>query len=166
MRFKTIEDATRAWVGEFNTLPYSLIERAYKDSIDDLHELTVPTIGDRVWSDEHCQYAEVIDYYVETETYELLLDNGKVVTEIDRHDIYIEHDSWLPAWGWLWYPSVSLDEDWIRDNIFTVSSLGFRIFETDEIGIFIGIDGAGYDFYSEHWIPLYKARGLQWHEID
>lgn len=28
----------------------------------------------------------------------------------------------------------------------------------------IGIDGAGYDFYEAHWIPLYEARGLHWHE--
>ena len=28
------------------------------------------------------------------------------------------------------------------------------------------IDGAGYDFYESHWIPLYKARGLQWHETE
>ena len=31
-------------------------------------------------------------------------------------------------------------------------------------GYFFGIDGAGYSFYEEHWIPLYKARGLQWHK--
>ena len=24
----------------------------------------------------------------------------------------------------------------------------------------------GYDFYENHWIPLYKARGLQWHETE
>ena len=33
-------------------------------------------------------------------------------------------------------------------------------------GYFFGIDGAGYSFYEEHWIPLYKARGLQWHKTE
>ena len=26
------------------------------------------------------------------------------------------------------------------------------------------MDGCGYDFYLEHWVPLYKARGLKWHD--
>lgn len=26
--------------------------------------------------------------------------------------------------------------------------------------------GAGYSFYTEHWIPLYKARGLKWHDKE
>ena len=38
------------------------------------------------------------------------------------------------------------------------------MYESGEFGYFFGIDGAGYDFYECHWIPLYKARGLQWHD--
>lgn len=29
-----------------------------------------------------------------------------------------------------------------------------------------GIDGAGYNFYEAHWLPLYNARGLQWHDTE
>ena len=46
-----------------------------------------------------------------------------------------------------------------------MANCGFRIYEIDE-GIIFGIDGAGYSFYDEDWIPLYKARGLQWHETE
>jgi hypothetical protein len=28
----------------------------------------------------------------------------------------------------------------------------------------LGINGAGYDFYEHHWIPLYTALGYAWHE--
>ena len=45
-----------------------------------------------------------------------------------------------------------------------MSDCGFRVYQHEEWGFFFGIDGAGYDFYSEHWIPLYKRRGLQWHD--
>ena len=45
-----------------------------------------------------------------------------------------------------------------------MSECGFRIFESEEFGYFFGIDGAGYDFYEQHWLPLYKARGLKWHD--
>ena len=52
------------------------------------------------------------------------------------------------------------------DGIQVMSECGFRIYESDEWGYFFGIDGAGYDFYSEHWIPLYRKRGLQWHDPE
>lgn len=45
-----------------------------------------------------------------------------------------------------------------------MSDCGFRVYQHEEWGFFFGIDGAGYDFYSEHWIPLYKRRGLRWHD--
>ena len=57
------------------------------------------------------------------------------------------------------------DVEWILSHKKKVSELGFRIFEIEE-GFLLGIDGAGYDFYEAHWIPLYKARGLQWHEEE
>ena len=44
-----------------------------------------------------------------------------------------------------------------------MSKCGFRIYKSYEFGCFFGIDGMGYDFYDEHWLPLYEARGLQWH---
>ena len=43
---------------------------------------------------------------------------------------------------------------------------GFRIYESEEFGYFFGIDGAGYNFYDSHWIPLYDARGLKWHREE
>lgn len=47
-----------------------------------------------------------------------------------------------------------------------MADCGFRIYEQEDLGYVFGIDGAGYDFYSEHWIPLYKARGLHWHKEE
>lgn len=67
-------------------------------------------------------------------------------------------------WGTLWTFGSSLDEEWARDNIDIMQKCGFRVYEQEDLGILFGIDGAGYDFYEHHWIPLYKLRGLQWHE--
>lgn len=71
----------------------------------------------------------------------------------------------FPMWGWMWQFSDSLDDYWLKEEggIATMSELGFRIYESEEFGYFFGIDGAGYDFYEVHWIPLYRARGLLWH---
>lgn len=30
----------------------------------------------------------------------------------------------------------------------------------------LGINGAGYSFYGSHWIPLYKALGYAWHDVQ
>ena len=47
-----------------------------------------------------------------------------------------------------------------------LSECGFRVYESEEFGLFFGIDAAGFDFYEAYWIPLYRARGLQWHDPD
>jgi hypothetical protein len=70
------------------------------------------------------------------------------------------------AWGWMFHPDDTTDQRWIKENLQDVEDCGFLVYESDECGILLAIDGAGYDFYENHWIPLYKARGLKWHQIE
>lgn len=94
-----------------------------------------------------------IDYIVELE----------LTKTVDDDEVELECKSWLPMWGYLWSFNNKWNTDWTRDNADIVASCGFRIFEDQREGeIYIGIDGAGYDFLSAHWIPLYKAM----HNID
>ena len=76
-----------------------------------------------------------------------------------------EYDSFLPMWGTMWSFGDFLDNSWLEDerNLKAMADCGFRIYEQEDCGYIFGIDGAGYDFYEAHWIPLYKACGLQWH---
>ena len=83
------------------------------------------------------------------------------ITPFDEDDT---PDDVLPMWGWMWQMTDMTDREWIENNIDTLKDCGFRIYESEDFGYLIGIDGAGYDFYEEHWIPLYKARGLKWHD--
>lgn len=161
MTYNTIREATRAWVNGFNALPSSLIGKAYgkEREFEDFREIT-PT-----------------QYYCNECGYEGFEDDFQTVTGVGIIGEYIrcpecqtaegiqekEKYTILPIWGWLWTFDESLDEEWVEENLETVAKCGFRIYESDELGIVIGIDGAGYDFYSQHWIPLYKARGLKWH---
>lgn len=158
----TIKEATQKWVKEFNSIEQSLIKRAFKNDIDNWIELTKPCKGSYVWSDNLQGSYEVLRI---KEDEGIVILEGEEKTDID--DIYLEPNTWLPMWGWMWTCGESFDEDWIRDNLQIVSECGFRIFEDDKTGtIYLGIDGAGYDFYEAHWIPLYKARGLKWHDIE
>lgn len=43
-----------------------------------------------------------------------------------------------------------------------VGQTGLIGIEGPEGGIYLGINGAGYDFYESHWAPLYDAMGLKW----
>ena len=70
----------------------------------------------------------------------------------------------FPMWGTMWSFGESIDEWWLEENLETMKECGFRIYESEDFGYVFGIDGAGYDFYESHWIPLYEARGLRWHK--
>lgn len=65
----------------------------------------------------------------------------------------------LPIWGTMWSMGNSLDESWLnsKTGLNAISKCGFRIFEHKDFGYFFGIDGAGYDFYEEHWIPVVQG---------
>lgn len=75
-------------------------------------------------------------------------------------------DDVLPMWGTMWSFGDPCDDWWLENEngIEVMSRCGFRIYSHEEFGYFFGIDGAGYDFYADHWIPLYKKRGLEWHD--
>ena len=155
-------EACKEWVNGFNAIPQSLIERAFKHDIDNWIELTPITKGDVVWSNEYQETGEIFDIDRENETAVVNIKEEKITIDID--DLDVERDGWLPMWGWLWMFDNNLDEEWTRNHLTEVAECGFRIFEDGETGdIYIGIDGAGYDFYEQHWLPLYDVRGLQWH---
>ena len=69
-----------------------------------------------------------------------------------------------PMWSTYFMPNNSWDANWLKENKEAVAREGFTIICMDEELFALGIDGAGYDFYEEHWIPLYRLRGFQWHD--
>jgi hypothetical protein len=80
---------------------------------------------------------------------------------------YLEENplEYFPAmWGWMFRCNDWTDEQWIRTHITEVESCGFVIYDSDETGILLGVNGAGYDFYDSHWKSLYIARQLNWHD--
>lgn len=173
----TISDAAHRWVSEMNVYPQDMIRILMDVKPDDWHEITVPSVGDRVYvynlpeeksdgkpyeSTEH--YGE-IDECFDQDTYRIAMDDGESIL-VKQDDFEICFDDRLPAWGWMWSFGDSADDYWLEemDGIKMMSECGFRVYENDEWGYFFGLNGAGYDFYEAHWIPLYKKRGLQWHD--
>lgn len=166
----TIREATQDWVSSFNAFPYSMIETLMKHDIDSWHEVTKPRIGDRVYVFE---FPEGYDGNEHSGTIEKLVGDvflieldDETTIEIGSEDFEVERDTLLPMWGTLWQFGDSADDYWAEDldGIQSLSNCGFRVYEHEEWGYFFGIDGCGYSFFEEHWIPLYKARGLRWHD--
>lgn len=162
----TIREAAGEWVREMNAIPTGMIEKLMNIGDEDIHEVTEPAVGDRVYCyqplSEHCG---VIEDIYEDGRYHIQLDNDSW-TDAERDDFEVERDSGLPMWGTMWTFGDSCDDWWLeeKDGIKIMSECGFRVYESENFGFIFGIDGAGYDFYESHWIPLYKARGLRWHD--
>ena len=74
-------------------------------------------------------------------------------------------DDIFPAWSTMWTMDSKVDKDWCEseEGITALSECGFRVYESEDYGVVFGIDGAGYNFYEYHWLPLYEKRGLLWH---
>ena len=71
-------------------------------------------------------------------------------------------------WSTLFEAKDNTIKDWILENYEKIiKEAGFTIIDLSrenegeyETGVFLGVNGAGYDFYEAHWIPLYKIFGV------
>lgn len=164
----TIKDATERWVHEMDAIPTGMIEKMMEADIDDWREVTLPSVGDRVYANSY-GLGEVAEVTSTEDGVVLVVDLDvprSEQVEIPADEVEIERLELLPMWGTMWSFGDSADDWWFEkgNGIEIMSECGFRIYESDEFGYFFGVDGAGYNFYDAHWIPLYKARGLQWHD--
>ena len=161
----TLFEASQHWVYGFNAIPTAMLARLMENNPDEWTEVTLPVIGDTVYVyDEDTN--GTITAQVE-DGYEILLENGTEITSTVDDFTLVQNDI-LPCWGTMWSFGESVDEYWLGNGagLTALSECGFRVFYHEDFGYFFGIDGAGYDFYTEHWIPLYTARGLHWHNQE
>ncbi|MBQ4447475.1 MAG: hypothetical protein II897_04190 [Clostridia bacterium] len=160
----TIMEAAEEWVHEMNAFPYDMILKLMQADFDDWTEVTMPSRGDRVYV--YGKGSGEITDVLDDDYFGIVIDNEAETVRLHKDDFEVEYDSTLPMWGWMWSFGDSADDYWLEElgGIEIMSQCGFRVYESGEFGYFFGIDGAGYDFYESHWIPLYKARGLQWHD--
>ncbi len=171
MRFDTIREAAHQWVATFNAIPQSVVSKLMTVSnYNDIQEVTPITQGDRVIIldvEHNGKSGEVIHSSGEDhDTLLVRLDGSDECVSIDTMDAEVQRDDGLPMWGTMWAFGESLDNWWLeeRGGMEAMAECGFRIYRSEDYVYIFGIDGAGYDFYEDHWIPLYKARGLQWHK--
>ena len=165
-RYTTIKQATEQWVNGFNAIPQDLLMKAYGDDLGELYEVTPLKASDNVYIYPLNCAGEVVSVNYEDQTAIVAVDyNHDNTQEYSFDDICSEPESYLPMWSTMWTFGDQCDRNWLENGgLQLMAECGFRIYECDELGYVFGIDGCGYSFYNEHWIPLYEARGLKWHD--
>lgn len=168
----TVREAAEMWVREFNAIDQGMIDKLMGLEPDAWHEVTKPAAGRGVFvfrlpvgCESTERSGEIVDYDEDEDAYTVRLDDDTEI-RVDESEFEVSYDGSLPMWGTMWSFGDPCDNHWLEDmdGIRIMSECGFRVYESDEYGFFFGIDGAGYSFYEEHWIPLYRARGLEWHD--
>lgn len=166
-----IREATYLWVNkDTSRVPLSVVEKLceYSD-YNDFIEVTPPSINDRVYLFDNGDYGKITGYATNDNgngVYTVILDSNEKIKITDSNDFEVFHGSHFPMWGTMWTFNDSCDADWLENNMQLMANCGFRIYESEDYRYVFGIDETGYDFYESHWIPLYKARGLKWHNEE
>lgn len=160
----TIREACELWVSrDMNAIPQSVLVKLQQLDPDDIEEITPITKADRVYVCSAGEMGEVIAIDEDAEEYTVQLDNGETITT-EGFDLEREDYDRFPMWGSMWSFSCSFDEDWALSHLEEMAACGFRLYESEDYGLVFDIDAAGFDFYEAFWVPLYKARGLHWHD--
>jgi len=159
-------EATQKWVGEFNSIPASVIEKLIKQNEDDFYNITPHFDGEDVTVYKNGSIVEgTIVKDLGRGSYLVKLDDEEEPGEFDSGDLNTDKDQ-FPMWGTLWSFGSWLDTEWVKthEGLEALAKCGFMVFESEDYEYVFGINGAGYDFYTSHWIPLYLARGIKWHK--
>lgn len=163
----TIEEATREWLNcSFDAIDTCILRKLYNYDPDDWHEVTEPSVGESVYVYSESETGEIVSYDEEN-GFEIELYASKKTIFAAKDDFEREDDTFWPMWNTMWTFRDGADIWWMENGgIEALSRCGFRVYESEAFGFYFGIDGAGYSFIHEHFVPLYKARGLQWHDED
>ena len=167
----TIREATEEWVNrDMNEIDSEMIQTLMEYEPEDWSNVTPPQVGDSVYVFHIAASGDgtIVDVVVtddDDKIYEIELGDRRII-RVHSDEFEVIRDCELPMWGTLWSFRDICDTDWLKDNLDTMTECGFTVIHSDKFGYFFGIDGAGYNFYDSHWIPLYKARGLHWHDED
>ena len=114
---------------------------------------------------ENTLTVEVTDEDIQNEGYEV---EDMDENQIDDARSEIENQQREVMWGTLFEAKDNTIKDWILDDYEKIiTEAGFTIIDLSrenegeyETGVFLGVNGMGYDFYDQHWIPLYKIFGV------
>ena len=171
--------STKDWIEQFNNIPQQILSDLIESGAKDYYEVYTPLyhVTCKMLNDcGNCKHADDITPTQYTELYEddeqMYIDCGesyqphyldKVLAQCEMGEEQTHEDE-IPMWGTLVQPPY-MDQDWFKSNAQEIyEKVGLLVYENEYYTIMIGANSAGHDFYQSYWVPLYKLRGLKWHE--
>ena len=153
--------ACEQWVAESNAFSLWMVEKLAGEGLEGISKLTPIVEDDYVtyFKDWGTYTVKSVDR--EEGTLVLISDDEEEVVA-DLNEVEKVDDDYFPMWNTLWeFPNID------EDDAELVAKCGFEMYELTEDGtILIGINGCGYSFYEAHWLPLYDAKGMCWHDTE
>lgn len=157
------EHCMRRFNSEFNSIPLDVVEKYYDHELHDYIEQPSIFIMRKEWWNSvvaekqkeieeqyNLDYGmlypddrpyESFEHYLEEEYYNEIMDY-----------FYNEH---YPMWGTVFEAKDSYVNDVVKENIDSLYEIGIVvIYEKGNLNCMLFINGAGYDFYEAHWIPM------------
>ena len=149
-----LKSMVEKWVNEFNFIQLHVIETMAQDQGIELFELI----------EQSTDYMEYIRNYNLEEEYEQYLIDEEMEDSEEMQQSFCEDqvgfDSWeneqqcqnYPAWNTLFEFKYEPTEEILN----AARSAGFGIIQgLDYFNCLLFVTGAGYSFYSHHWIPMF-----------
>ena len=172
LTFNTAQEQAQYYFNrEFNAVDLDTLQRAQPHG-EPLYVVkpSISIIIDEWFNNGYANEGELLKEYA--------LENDVDLNEIDLDDFYThieqnnsDFENYLygdfenthyPMWGTLWNcPSFYIDSNYM--DVDKLYKLGIGVVE-QEGEYYLFIAGAGYDFYSAHWIPLFEELG--WIEYE
>ena len=159
---KKIEEQTKIWLGQFNEVPKSVLDKIVEASgglwdeevCKPLYHMTCKQVMDNGYA---CRYDD------DEDNIEFCGSRFNGTASCDSsHELFNEDIE--PMWGTLFQPQY-MDRDWFRENAQKIyEELGLLVYDNEDYDILVGVNSAGHDFYAHYWTKLYIMRGLKWHE--
>lgn len=170
-------EAAHKWVSGFHQFPRDMVRTLMKADPASWSEVTTLSPWADVKVSMPCQTVDGMPYQGKEPYGNLMgrMKDGWKIRMVDDEIVYVKGDGFklnpltaLPKYVCLFQFDNQCDEEWLEngDGIRLMSECNFRIYRHEEWGYFFGPDMAGYSVYSTHWVPLYQARNLQWHNED
>jgi len=165
-RYYLIKNAARKFLDtRFDRIPNVLFEKLVEQGME--HNDVLELVDSKYRECNECGETNVsIGEELDDGEHGWHCPDCKTTFDADEHEPWERLNVVGPTYGWPGAHCVSFWTDWNAVGQ-VAAQCGFEVYESPMFGGYVlSIDGGGYDFVDAHWVPLYLAMGLLWHEND
>lgn len=169
------DEASQLFNRSFNPISFNLFKKAIgEENVNDYIQRPSEELIFNEWL-ENQDKVELIREYAKIPKNSIVFDTSKIQTNEfhewlkEQYQNEIEESGYeqenYPGWGTIFEADCNFLSDKVMENIDELYEMGIGVIEpTDDTLACLFIDGAGYYFYSAHWIPMLKLFG--WLDIE